>query len=133
MAILIINEKQVFIQVMKMKVKYATIIVKDMDESIKFYTEVMGFEIDSQHNPYPGLTITLLKGEGDAMIELIKNAENETGLFSVGMEVEDINTTVKELKSKGAKITKEPMPITIGTLVFLEDPNGATIVLIQHQ
>jgi len=133
MAILIINEKQVFIQVMKMKVKYATIIVKDMDESIKFYTEVMGFEIDSQHNPYPGLTITLLKGEGDAMIELIKNTENEIGLFSVGMEVEDINTTVKELKSKGAKITKEPMPITIGTLVFLEDPNGATIVLIQHQ
>lgn len=117
---------------MNMKVKYATIIVKDMDESIKFYTEVMGFEIDSQHNPFPELTITLLKGEGDAMIELIKNTENETGLFSVGIEVEDINTTVKELKSKGAKITKEPVPITIGTLAFLEDPNGVTIVLIQH-
>jgi lactoylglutathione lyase len=42
------------------------------------------------------------------MIELIKNTENEIGLFSVGMEVEDINTTVKELKSKGAKITKNP-------------------------
>jgi lactoylglutathione lyase len=115
-----------------MKVKYATIIVEDMAESIKFYTEVMGLEIDSQYNPYPGLTITLLKGEGDAMIELIKNAENETGLFSVGMEVEDINTTVKELKSKGAKITQEPMPITVGTLAFLEDPNGAQIALIQH-
>ena len=25
-----------------------------MDESIKFYTEVMGLEIDSQHNPQPG-------------------------------------------------------------------------------
>ena len=50
----------------------------------------MRLEIDSQHNPYPGLTITLLKGEGDAMIELIKNTENETGLFSVVMGVEDI-------------------------------------------
>ena len=115
-----------------MKIKYVTIIVEDMGESIKFYTEVMGLEIDSQHNPYTGLTITLLKGEGDAMIELIKNTENKIGLFSVGIEVEDINTTVKELKSKGAKITKEPTPITIGTLAFLEDPNGATIVLIQH-
>jgi lactoylglutathione lyase len=115
-----------------MKVKYATIIVEDMDESIKFYTEVMGLEIDSRHSPYPGLTITLLKGEGDAMIELIKNTENETGLFSVGMEVEDINTTVKELKSKGVKITQEPVPITVGTLAFLEDPNGAKIALIQH-
>jgi lactoylglutathione lyase len=115
-----------------MKVKYATIIVEDMEESIKFYTDVMGFEINSQHNPRPGITITLLKGEGDAMIELIKNTENETGLFSVGMDVEDMNTTVKELRSKGAKITMEPIPITVGTLAFIEDPNGVKIALIQH-
>ena len=116
-----------------MKVKYATILVADMDQSLKFYTDVMGLEVDSQHNPHPGLTITLLKGEGDAMVELIENTENpQTGLFSVGMEVEDINTTVKKLKSKGAKITPDPMPITVGTLAFLEDPNGAQIALIQH-
>jgi lactoylglutathione lyase len=115
-----------------MKVKYATIIVDNMDESIKFYTEVMGLEIDSKHNPQPGATITLLKGDGDAMIELIKNTENETGLFSVGMDVEDINATVKELKSKGVKITMEPIQITVGTLAFLEDPNGVKIALIQH-
>ncbi len=115
-----------------MKVKYATIVVEDMDESIKFYTEVMGFEIDSQYDPQPGVTITLLKGEGDAMIELIENTEYGTGLFAVGMDVEDINTTVKELRSKGAKITMEPIPITVGTLAFLEDPNGVRIALIQH-
>ncbi|MFX1490612.1 MAG: VOC family protein [Promethearchaeota archaeon] len=115
-----------------MKVKYATIIVENMEKSIKFYTEVMGFEVDSQHNPVPGATITLLKGEGDAMIELIENTEYETGLYSVGMDVKDINTTVKEIKSKGAKITMEPVPITVGTLAFLEDPNGVRIALIQH-
>lgn len=115
-----------------MKVKYATIIVKDMDESVKFYTEAMGFEIDSEYNLRPGASITLLKGEGEAMIELIKNTENEPGLYSVGMGVEDINATLKELKSKGAKITMEPTPITVGTLAFIEDPNGAKIALIQH-
>jgi len=116
-----------------MKVKYATIIVEDMDESIKFYTEVMGFEIESQHNPLPGVTITLLKGKGDAMIELIKNTKYETGFYSVGMDVEDIYATVKELKLKGVKITMEPIPITVGKLAFLEDPNGVRIALIQHQ
>ena len=117
-----------------MKVKYATMAVADMDESIKFYTEVMGLEIESRHNPRPGLNITLLKGEGDGVIELIEDTENsrETGLFSVGMEVEDIETTVQELRSRGANITMEPIPITIGTLAFLEDPNGAQIALIQH-
>jgi lactoylglutathione lyase len=115
-----------------MKVKYATIIVENMEKSVKFYTEVMGFELDSQFTPRPGVAITLLKGEGDAMVELIKNSENEIGLFSVGMQVKDLNTTVKELKSKGAKITMEPVPITNGMLAFLEDPNGARIALIQH-
>ena len=115
-----------------MKVKYATIIVENMEESVKYYTKVMGFEIDSQHNPVPGATITLLKGEGDAMIELIESTKYETGLYSVGMDVEDINTTVKELKSKGAKITMEPVPITVGMLAWLEDPNGVRIALIQH-
>ena len=103
-----------------------------MDESIKFYTEIMGFEIDSQHTPIPGARITLLKGEGDAMIELIENTQYEIGMYSVGLDVENIHTTVEELKSKGAKITMEPRPITVGMLAFLEDPNGVRIALIQH-
>ena len=115
-----------------MKVKYATIIVEDLDESIRFYTEVLGFNIESQHNPLPGVTILLLKGKGDAMIELIKNTQYETGFYSLGMDVEDINAAVKELKLKGAKINMEPTPITVGILAFLEDPNGVRIALIQH-
>ena len=115
-----------------MKVKYATIIVENMEKSIKFYTEIMGFDVDSQFKPRPGVIITLLKGEGDTMIELIKNTENEIGLFSVGMEVKDLNATVEELKSKGTKITMGPVPITVGTLAFIEDPNGTKIALIQH-
>ena len=115
-----------------MKIKYNTFIVRDMEESIKFYTEVMGFEVDSEHNPYPGAKIVLLKGEGETMIELIQNNENEPGLFCIGMDVDDMNTTLEELKSKGAKVTMEPIPITVGTLAFIEDPNGARIALIQH-
>jgi lactoylglutathione lyase len=112
-----------------MKIKYSTLIVKDMEESIKFYTEVMGFEIDSQYDLGPAGNITLLKGEGEAMVEIIKNPVDEPGLFSIGM---DLNTTLEELKAKGAKITMGPMEITVGTLAFIEDPNGVRIALIQH-
>lgn len=115
-----------------MKIKYTTMIVKDMEESIEFYRDVMGFEIDSQYDLGPAGAITLLKGEGETMIEIIENPTDEPGLFSVGMDVEDVNATVKELKSKGAKITMEPTPITVGILAFLEDPNGVRIALIQH-
>lgn len=116
----------------KMKIKYATIIVEDMEESIKFYTEVMGFQIDSKYDLGPAGQITLLKGEGETMVEIIENPTDEPGLFSIGMDVEDLDTTIKELKSKGAKIITEPIPITVGLLAFIEDPNGARIALIQH-
>lgn len=115
-----------------MKIKYATMIVKDMDESIKFYRDVMGFEIDSQYDLGPAGEITLLKGEGETMVEIIKNPVDEPGLFSIGMDVEDIDATIKDLKSKGAKVTMEPIPITVGHLAFIEDPNGVRIALIQH-
>lgn len=118
--------------VYNMKIKYATIIVEDMDESIKFYTEVMGFEIDSRYDLGPAGAITLLAGEGETMIEIIKNPADEPGLFSIGMDVEDLNTTIKELKAKGAKVIMEPTQITVGLLAFIEDPNGARIALIQH-
>lgn len=116
-----------------MKIKYTTMIVNNMDESIKFYTEVMGFEIDSQYDLGPAGSITLLKGEGETMIEIIENPKDEVGLFSIGMDVENLDITIKELKSKGAKVTMEPTQVTVGVLAFIEDPNGIRIALIQHK
>lgn len=68
-----------------MKVKYATIAVSDMDESIKFYTDVMGFKVDHKLDPYPGFSITFLADEGDAMVELIenKNEPQKPGIFLI--------------------------------------------------
>jgi len=69
------------------------------------------------------------------MIELIENVEEpqKPGLLAVGMELKDMNNTVKKLKSKGAKITREPIEVADGTIIaFLQDPNGVQIGLIQH-
>lgn len=124
-----------------MKIKYTTIAVADMDESIKFYTEIMGLKIDKQFNPRPGLNITFMKGEGESIIELIEFLENpqnpaenpqKPGLIAVGMEVEDMKTTVEKLKYKGAKFTLEPTQTPFEILAFIEDPNGVRIALIQH-
>ena len=118
-----------------MKVKYATIAVKDMDESVEFYSEVLGFKVDGKINPHQGLNITFLRNEGDAMIELIENVEEpeKQGIFMVGMEVSDMDTTAKELLSKGAKFTRGPIEVGDGAkIAFLKDPNGVEIELIQH-
>ncbi|MGZ7136154.1 MAG: VOC family protein, partial [Methanobacterium sp.] len=53
-----------------MKVKYTNIAVDDLEESIKFYSDVLGFTENRRFNPGKGMTIAFLKGEGDSMIEL---------------------------------------------------------------
>lgn len=114
-----------------MKIKYSTMIVKDMDKSVKFYTDKLGFEIDSEYD-LPQGKITLLKGEGDTMIELIENESYDVGLYSIGMDVEDMDIEVEKLKSKGIKFDMEPIEITVGSMALFKDPNGVNIVLVQH-
>lgn len=115
-----------------MKIKYVTMIVEDMDESVRFYRDVMGFEVDSHYDLGDNGEITLLRGDGETMVELIRNPINKQGLFSVGMDVDDLEVTLRELRSHGAKVVMEPTPITVGKLAFIEDPNGVRIALIQH-
>ena len=116
-----------------MKVKYATMIVRDMEESVRFYTEVMGFQMDSEYRPLPGSVITLLKGEGEGMLELIQNPGYDIGLYSVGMDVEDLDSTLEELRARGANIVMEPVRTLVGSMAFVEDPNGVRMALIQHE
>jgi lactoylglutathione lyase len=50
----------------------------------------------------------------------------------VALGVEDIYKTCAELKSKGAKVVREPGPMKHGgsEIAFIEDPNGYKIELI---
>lgn len=84
-------------------------IVDDMEESVKFYTETLDFTLDEVFD-VPGGKITLLDGDGFAGLELIESEAFETGLYSIGMDVEDINEEVKKLEEKGAEIATKMVP-----------------------
>ena len=114
-----------------MKIKYSTMIVENMEKSTHFYTEKLGFKIDSEYN-LPQARITLLQGEGDTMIELIEDKTNKVGLYSIGIDVEDMDKEVEKLKNKGIKFVMEPVEISVGFMALFKDPNGVNIVLIQH-
>lgn len=114
-----------------MKIRYATMIVNDMEESVKFYTETFDFTFDEEFD-VPGGKITLLDGDGFAGLELIQSDAFETGLYSVGMDVEDINEEIEKLKEKGANIALNPVETQVGYMARVVDPNGVNIVLVQH-
>lgn len=117
---------------MDIKVGYSTMIIENMEESVTFYRDVLGFKVHSTYLLGADAKITLLKGNGGAFVELIENKQYPIGLYSVGMEVDDMDIAMKKLREKGAKIISEPIPTTVGTLAFVEAPSGIKIAIIHH-
>jgi lactoylglutathione lyase len=116
--------------------------VGNLDESLKFYCDVLGMNLIRQKE-YPSGKFTLaFVGYGDeatdSVIELTYNWGVEKydlgdafGHLAIG--VDDIYQTCDKIKALGGKVVREPGPMKHGTTViaFVEDPNGYKIELIQ--
>lgn len=114
-----------------MKAQYTTLIVNNMEESVAFYRDILHFPIASEHPLGDGVCITILDG-GQSLIELIQNPQFETGLYSIGMDVPNLDSTLCELREKGVTISMEPVPTSVGRMAFAKDPNGVNLALIEH-
>jgi lactoylglutathione lyase len=116
--------------------------VGNLDESLKFYCDVLGMNLIRKKD-YPAGEFTLaFVGYGDesdtSVIELTYNwgvekydLGNAFGHLAIG--VDDIYQTCDKIKALGGKVVREPGPMKHGTTViaFVEDPNGYKIELIQ--
>ncbi|MGA1622328.1 MAG: lactoylglutathione lyase [Synechocystis sp.] len=125
-----------------MRLLHTMIRVGNLDESLKFYCDVLGMNLIRQKE-YPSGKFTLaFVGYGDeatdSVIELTYNWGVEKydlgdafGHLAIG--VDDIYQTCDKIKDLGGKVVREPGPMKHGTTViaFVEDPNGYKIELIQ--
>ena len=116
---------------MRISVQYSTMIVKNLDESVAFYRDVLGFS-EGYHVDLPVGRITIMESPEGACVELIESPVFEIGLYSVGTDVDDLDEVLKVLKEKGCEPISEIIPTTVGRQVFIEDPNGVRICLIEH-
>jgi lactoylglutathione lyase len=125
-----------------MRLLHTMLRVNDLEESLRFYCEVLGMRL-LRRKDYPGGRFTLaFVGYGpedqQAVLELTHNwdtARYELGnaFGHVAIGVDDIHRAVEALRAKGAKVVREPGPMQHGgsQIAFLEDPNGYRVELIQ--
>lgn len=118
--------------------------VKDLEKSIKFYTENLGMNLLRSKEFKAGRFTLAFVGYGteetDAVIELTFNwdqktaYETGTGYGHIALGVPDIYATCVQLRESGAKIIREPGPMKHGTTViaFVEDPDGYQLELIER-
>ena len=133
--------------------------VADLDRSVAFYRDILGFEVAFAWNPqadyirelvgYPGADIhaAILRLPGsDVMLELLeyRNVERtpvDTGTANPGTAhiaffVDDLDTLYAELRARGVGSVSPPVTPTIGPneggrAVYLLDPDSIRVELIQ--
>ena len=120
----------------KVNVRY---IVNDVDAVIPFYTDLLGFKLDM--HPAPGfarlsrgdLHLLLNRpgagGAGQAMPDGQRPAPG--GWNRIQIEVDDLEATVAQLKSAGARFRNEIVTGNGGKQILIEDPSGNAIELFQ--
>ncbi|MDG7000991.1 MAG: VOC family protein [Nitrososphaerota archaeon] len=127
---------------------YTGIRVKDMDESIAFYTRVLNMTIAEKRErtePTKGEVVTLKSKLTNQLLELnwyasdspyCSEFRNGEELDHLAFEVDDIDQWVSELHTRGVKI--EIRPGEIGGWMgwketFIKDPNGIWIEFLQRK
>ena len=125
-----------------MRMLHTMLRVGDLDQSIAFYTEVLGMQL-LRRKEYPSGRFTLaFLGYGpeseQTVLELTHNWDTSSyelgdGYGHIALGVEDIRTTCAAISGKGGRVVREPGPMKHGSTViaFVEDPDGYKVELIE--
>ena len=95
--------------------------VKNVDESLKFYTEVLGFAEDFRFGEYAGIR------HGEVLIHLSRNypETHPPGSGVVYIFCDEVDEFYKDITDKGTKVGGEPKDYPYGMRDFCcFDPDG---------
>ncbi len=127
-----------------MRILHTMIRVKDLEASIKFYTEILGMRLLRQKDyPEGKFTLAFVGYEDESIASAIELTYNYgTTQYDLGnafghiaIQVDDIILACDKIKQQGGIVSREPGPMKHGTTViaFIKDPDGYAIELIERK
>jgi len=113
--------------------------VSDMEQTIAFYTGVLGLEVlERKTSPRGSHLAFLTVPNSDELIELASFPPSgpvkvQEDLVHLAFQVESLDETIAALTAKGVKITDGPTQTTSGSrFLFIDAPDGYEIELIER-
>ena len=113
--------------------------VSDMDQTIRFYTDVLGLEVMERKVSPRGSHLAFLKvPNSEELIELTSFPPSgpvkvQEDLVHLAFQVESLDDTIASLNAKGVKITDGPTQTSSGSrFIFIDAPDGYEIELIER-
>ena len=112
--------------------------VKDVQRSIAFYTQVLGFNLDHQNLPAFGQVSLnnlklILSGPGASGSRPMPDGRQQEpgGWNRIVLQVEDLPARIADLKTKGVSFRNELEAGPGGKQIQIEDPDGNPIELFE--
>ncbi len=120
-----------------MGIDHAAISVKNLDVSLKFYSEVLGLKISPREYQKPGIEyfldcgtslIGLIQGDPNGEKHMLQDAGLGGNHVSFRVKTQDFDACVEDLKAKNVTITFQKKREKSWSVYFL-DPDGNKLEL----
>lgn len=119
-----------------MKFCWSTLMVRDMEESLRFYQEIIGLPLERRQKAGPGVELAFL-GDGETKVELICNEAKRNITvgqdISWGFETQSVDEMMESMLKKGICIHSGPFqPNPHVRFFYVLDPNGLKIQVVEN-
>ena len=129
-------------------ISLTSVFVKDIDDSLAFYVDVLGFVAHDDitmgdyrwctvgHPEQPELAVHLTTPGPPLdpdMVEAINRALDKGTMNGLGLSVDDCRATVADLKAKGVEFIQEPEERPYGVEALMRDNSGNFMVLVERR
>lgn len=118
-----------------LRLNHVGIAVKDFQESLNFYTKVMGFKVAyAMPSPDGRPTTTFLQISRDTFIEMAPATDKlPAGLTHIGLLTDDANASVTQFRQRGTDVPDVRSGGATGSrLSNVLDPNGIRLELVEQ-
>ena len=117
---------------------HVTVLVRDQEQALHFYVNILGFEKIADDSFGPGMRWLVVAPKGQTQPQIVLNKafdpEMETRIGKLSgwvFHTDDCQATYADLETKGVKFTEKPTLHVWGVQALFEDPYGNQFVLLQ--
>ena len=117
--------------------------VRDLEKSIEFYTEALGFVEKVSWGKAPKRTVLLDTGDGNyfEISQADSPQDFEEGVFKhIALRVDDCKAAIELARKAGAEVTMETRDIDLSSepsipirIAFFKGPDGEIVELFQNE
>ena len=118
---------------------HMSLVVSDLEKSVDFYTNMLGFKVIRYQNLYPYNAAFIWTGDGEPIIELMQAIPDAKGAAPVGfghlgLFVENVDELYDKTIAAGATWRSEPRRPGPGApyMGFIKDPDGNAVEIMAN-